>query len=253
MSPGRPPVAARRGAGGTRRRSHGPRGLGSARQVSWTAFRGVRRMPPWRTFCKAMASFTAGDDRGLERAVRLLPEGFALSGTVAELKRCAGGGEVTGPAAVQQELGTDDALVAATAARLRQALQRGDEPQIVHHLVSLADVVYPENPLAARIDLLMIAARGMFRELGAGIRFLRSRGADSAGGVLHQHHDAGHPAAPARHPRRNLGSERRGDVPRQSVRAVPVPGRSGAGPRVGAGVARPERCRGGDSPGRPRR
>ena len=123
-----------------------------------------RRSPyaPWRTFCKAMASFTAGDDRGLERAVRLLPEGFALSGTVAELKRCAGGGEVTGPAAVQQELGTDDALVAATAARLRQALQRGDEPQIVHHLVSLADVVYPENPLAARIDLLMIAARACF-------------------------------------------------------------------------------------------
>ena len=123
-----------------------------------------RRSPyaPWRTFCKAMASFTAGDDRGLERAARLLPEGFALSGTVAELKRCAAGGEVTGPAAVQQALGTDDALVAATAARLRQALQRGSEPQIVRHLASLADVVYPENPLAARIDLLMIAARACF-------------------------------------------------------------------------------------------
>ena len=123
-----------------------------------------RRSPyaPWRTFCKAMASFSAGDDRGLERAVRLLPEEFALSGTVAELKRCAAGGEVMGPAAVQQALGTDDALVAAMAARLRQALHRGAEPQIVRHLVSLADVVYPENPLAARIDLLMIAARACF-------------------------------------------------------------------------------------------
>ena len=123
-----------------------------------------RRSPyaPWRTFCKAMASFTAGDDRGLERAVRLLPEGFTLSGTVAELKRCAGGGELTGPAAVQQALGTDDALVAATAGRLRQALQRGDEHQIERHLVRFADVVYPENPVAARIDLLLIAARACF-------------------------------------------------------------------------------------------
>ena len=120
-----------------------------------------RRSPfaPWRTFCKAMMSFAAGDDRGLERAADLLPEGFALSGTAAELKRCAGGGERAGPAAVQQALGTDDTLVAATADKLRQALHRGVEHQIERHLVSLADAVYPENPLPARIDLLMIAAR----------------------------------------------------------------------------------------------
>ena len=114
---------------------------------------------PVATFCKAMMSFAGGDDRGLERAADLLPEDFALSGTVAELKRCAGGGGRTGPVAVQQALGTDDALVAATAAKLRQALHRGVEHQIERHLVSLADAVYPENPLAARIDLLMIAAR----------------------------------------------------------------------------------------------
>ena len=120
-----------------------------------------RRSPfaPWRTFCKAMTSFAAGDDGGLERAAALLPEEFPLSGTVAELKRCTGGGERAGPAAVQQALGTDDTLVAAPAAKLRQALHRGDEHQIERHLVSLADAVYPENPLAARIDLLMIAAR----------------------------------------------------------------------------------------------
>ena len=123
-----------------------------------------RRSPfaPWRTFCKAMTSFADGDDGGLRRAVDLLPEGFPLSGTVAELKRCAGVGEGTGPAAVQQALGTDDALVAATAARLSQALHRGGAPQIERHLVSLADVVYPEDPLPARIDLLMIAARACF-------------------------------------------------------------------------------------------
>ena len=120
-----------------------------------------RRSPfaPWRTFCKAMMSFASGDDRGLERAAGLLPEEFALSGTVAELKRCAGGGERAGPAAVQQALGTDDTLVAATAAKLRQALRRGVEHQIERHLVSLADAVYPENPQPARIDLLMITAR----------------------------------------------------------------------------------------------
>lgn len=123
-----------------------------------------RRSPfaPWRTFCKAMTSFADGDDGGLRRAVNLLPEEFALSGTVTELKRRASVGERTGPGAVQQALGTDDALVAATAARLRQALHRGDEHQIERHLVSLADVVYPENPLPARIDLLMIAARAFF-------------------------------------------------------------------------------------------
>ena len=124
-----------------------------------------RRSPfaPWRTLCKAMMSHAAGDDHGLARAAALLPEDFALSGTVAELKRCAGGGgERAGPAAVQQALGTDDTLVAATAAKLRQALQRGVEHQIERHLVSLADAVYPENPLPARIDLLMIAARATF-------------------------------------------------------------------------------------------
>ena len=63
-----------------------------------------RRSPfaPWRMFCKAMLSFAAGDDRGLERATGLLPEEFPLSGTVAELKHCAGrrrgGGAGSGPA-----------------------------------------------------------------------------------------------------------------------------------------------------------
>jgi len=121
-----------------------------------------RRSPfaPWRTFCKAMASFAAGDDRRLERAAALLPEDFALAGTVAELKRCAGGGGGrAGSVAVQQELGTDGALVAATAGKLGQALRRGAEHQIEAHLVSLADAVCPEDPLAARLDLLMIAAR----------------------------------------------------------------------------------------------
>ena len=95
----------------------------------------------------------------MRRAAALLPEDFPLGGAVAELKRCAGGGGRAGPAAVQQALGTDDTLVAATAAKLRQALHRGVEHQVERHLVNLADAVYPENPLPARIDLLMIVAR----------------------------------------------------------------------------------------------
>ena len=120
-----------------------------------------RRSPfaPWRTFCKAMTSHAAGDARGLARAAALLPDDFALAGTVAELKRCAGGGGRAGSAAVQQALGTDGALIAATAARLGQALRRGAGHQVERHLVTLADAVYPEDPLAARVDLLMIAAR----------------------------------------------------------------------------------------------
>ena len=120
-----------------------------------------RRSPfaPWRMFCKAMMSFAVGDHGGLRRAARLLPEEFPLSGTVAELERCTGGSTPAGPAAVRQALGTDGAQVAATAARLGQALHRGGEHQVERHLVSLADAVYPEDPLAARVDLLMIAAR----------------------------------------------------------------------------------------------
>ena len=123
---------------------------------------GIPRRSPfasWRTFCKAMASFAAGDDRGLERAAALLPDDFALAGTVAELKRCAAGGSRAGSAAVQQALGTDGALVAATADKLGQALRRGVAYEVERHLVGLADAVYPEDPLAARIDLLMIAVR----------------------------------------------------------------------------------------------
>ncbi len=122
-----------------------------------------RRSPfaPWRTLCKAMMSHAAEDARGLARAAALLPEDFPLAGTVAELKRCAGGGEQAGPAAVRRALGTDGALVEAAAGRLRGALRRGVEHQVERYLVDLADTVCPENSLPVRIDLLMIAARAM--------------------------------------------------------------------------------------------
>ncbi|MCY4373005.1 MAG: hypothetical protein OXC31_04470 [Spirochaetaceae bacterium] len=52
----------------------------------------ARRSPfaPWRLFCKAMGCFAAGDEHGLRPTVDLLPEDFALRGTVAELRRSTG-------------------------------------------------------------------------------------------------------------------------------------------------------------------
>ena len=128
---------------------------GAARLLAGVA----RRSPfaPWRLFCKAMGCFAAGDEHGLRRTVDLLPEDFALRGTVAELRRSATGAGPAGPDAVRRALGTETAPVAATAVSLSQAIHAGTPHEIERHLVSLADAVYPEDPVQARIDLLMIA------------------------------------------------------------------------------------------------
>ena len=128
---------------------------GAARLLAGVA----RRSPfaPWRLFCKAMGCFAAGDEPGLRRTVDLLPDDFALRGTVAELRRSATGAGPAGPDAVRRALGTRSAPVAATAASLSQAIRAGTPAEIERHLVSLADAVYPEDPVRARIDLLMIA------------------------------------------------------------------------------------------------
>ena len=128
---------------------------GAARLLAGVA----RRSPfaPWRLFCKAMRCFAAGDEHGLRRNVDLLPEDFALRGTVAELRRSATGAGPAGPDAVRRALGTETAPVAATAVSLSQAIHAGTPHEIERHLVGLADAVYPEDPVQARIDLLMIA------------------------------------------------------------------------------------------------
>ena len=128
---------------------------GAARLLAGVA----RRSPfaPWRLFCKAMGCFAAGDGHGLRRTVDLLPDDFALRGTVAELTRSATGSGPGGPDAVRRALGTEHEPVAASAARLVQAIHADSRHEIERHLVSLADAVYPEDPVAARIDLLMLA------------------------------------------------------------------------------------------------
>ena len=128
---------------------------GAARLLAGVA----RRSPfaPWRLFCKAMGCFAAGDEHGLRRTVDLLPDDFALRGTVAELRRSATGSGPAGPDPVRRALGTGTAPVAASAASLVRAIHADDQREIERHLISLADAVYPEDPVRARIDLLMIA------------------------------------------------------------------------------------------------
>ena len=129
--------------------------------------RGVpRRSPfaPWRVFCKAMVCFGAGDDQGLGRSLDLLPADFALAGTVAEWRRiCTGEGE-GGPTQVQRVLGTGGAAAEASGDELRLALRRNERSRVLERLMTrLADALYPDEPLQARIDLLRIAGLATLR------------------------------------------------------------------------------------------
>ena len=155
------------------RRDAGPvmRGLDAMDAGDWERaadlLRGVPRRSPfaaWRVFCKAMVCFGAGDDPGLRRTLALLPADFALVHTVAEWRRiCTGEGE-GGPARLRWVLGTEGAAVAALGDELRQALRKKGRPRDVERLlVGLADALYPEDPLQARMELLQIAGLAILR------------------------------------------------------------------------------------------
>ena len=130
-----------------------------------------RRSPfaPWRWFCKAMVRFVAGDDRGLLRSIERLPSDFILARTVAEWKTlCAAESAVEGaPAraaakagerasAVRTALGTEGGEVASLVDAFRSAIAKGRTRDIERTLVRLADALYPDDPLLARMDLLQI-------------------------------------------------------------------------------------------------
>ena len=137
-----------------------------------------RRSPyaPWRLFCKAMVGFGADDDQGLQRAVALLPEDFALRHTVAEFRRQATGGGRDGhdghderavPAIIQRELGTGQPPVEPLVASLRQAITDAHLPEIERQLVKLAEAVYPEDPVQARMALVQVISLATLRDLPA--------------------------------------------------------------------------------------
>ena len=128
-----------------------------------------RRSPfaPWRLFCKAMSCFDAGDDAGVRRALDHLPQDFALAGTVAECRRLIADGDGAdrgdGRAGAPEGLGSDRERLAALAGEVRRALRKGNVRALGTAMESLADVLYPEDPGAARIDLLEVAALAAVR------------------------------------------------------------------------------------------
>ena len=125
-----------------------------------------RRSPfaPWRLFCKAMVCFGAGDDEGLRRTIGRIPEDFALSHTVAEWKRLCTGEGGGGSIEVRRALGMDGAVVAALAAEFNRALHRGKVRDVERTLTDLADALYPDAPVHARVDLLQIAGLAVLRD-----------------------------------------------------------------------------------------
>ena len=126
-----------------------------------------RRSPfaPWRVFCKAMASFGAGDDENLRRSIDLLPADFALAHTVAELRRACGSEGGGGSLELRRALGTDGGEIAALADDLRRALRTKERPRVIERRLSaLADALYPDDPLQARVTLLQIAGLATLRD-----------------------------------------------------------------------------------------
>ena len=150
-----------------------------------------RRSPfaAWRLFCRAMACFGAGDDDGLRRILDRLPADFALARTVAECRRLIavdGGGD--GSAGAPSPLGGGRGKAEALAGELKRAFRKKNVRAMGPAMERLADALYPDDPVLARIDLLeiasMAASRGVFPApalIGLAHRLLP---ADRAVGVL---------------------------------------------------------------------
>ena len=148
-------------------------GLGAMDAGDWaqaaSLLRGVPRQSPfaaWRLFCKAMACFDARDDAGLRRILDLLPDDFALARTVAECRRViAGDGGGDGAGGRVSVLAGDRAKAAALAGELKRALNKRKVRAVGAAIEKLADVLYPEDPDRARLDLLEIATLAAARDL----------------------------------------------------------------------------------------
>ena len=125
-----------------------------------------RRSPfaPWRLFCKAMVRFGRGDDRGLRRALELLPTDFAMTHTVAEWRRLCTGEGVDGLAKVQQALGLTGAASMSLADQLREAIHKGRLRDIERLIPCLAAALYPEEPLQAQMALLQIVSLAVLQD-----------------------------------------------------------------------------------------
>ncbi len=144
-------------------------GVGAMDAGEWARaadlLQGVPRRSPfaaWRLFCKAAVCFDAGDHVGLRRTLDRLPTDFPLARTVAEWRRQAAPDDGAGaPRGAAGEGGP----AAALARELKRALRKGNVRAAATAIESLADVLYPEDPDLARIDLLEIAGLAMVANL----------------------------------------------------------------------------------------
>ena len=131
---------------------------------------GVPRRSPfaaWRLFCKAMVCYGADDDDGLRRTLDRLPADFPLARTVAECRRLVapGDGSGNGRTGAPGGLATEQGQAGALAGQLKRALHKGNVRAVGKAIESLADVLYPDDPTLARIDLVGIAGLAAIRDL----------------------------------------------------------------------------------------
>jgi len=146
-------------------------GVGAMDAGEWARaaalLQGVPRRSPfaaWRLFCKAAVCFDAGDDDGLRRTLDRLPADFPLARTVAEWRRLAAPDDA-GPTGAAGGAAGEGGPAAALARELKRALRKGNVGAAGAAIESLADVLYPEDPELARIDLVEIAGLAMVGRL----------------------------------------------------------------------------------------
>lgn len=132
------------------------------------SFRPISRnspFSPWRLFCKAVSCFCREDDQGLTKSLDMLPEDFILTGVVKALRNA---GSWKGDRALPVEGEDLERLLwssGAEAPQLAKQLADGVRQGLFHKLPelvsALADSLYPEDPLEARVGLLLILAQAV--------------------------------------------------------------------------------------------
>lgn len=130
---------------------------------------GVPRRSPfaaWRLFCKAAVCFDADDDDGLRRILDRLPVDFPLARTVAGWRGLVapdrgGNGGAGAPVAA----GGGRGQAAALAGELKRALHKGNMRAAETAIEKLADVLHPDDPDLARIDLVEVAGLAAVRDI----------------------------------------------------------------------------------------
>ena len=122
---------------------------------------------PWRLFCKAMDCFCSQNDEGLTEALKRLPESFALRRVVEELKLTS-----AAPAERRSSLETQEARKILWASggeanqlaeRLTEAVRERQLSELRRIIPLLAEALYPEAPVQATTELLLVLALAVRR------------------------------------------------------------------------------------------